>query len=86
MIYVVLFAVAVVTVGGPLRRVLKRIPSRPTADPELLALLAGQHPMRVRPRAVDALGPWTVEDLDGPEFQALLAEVLAVTHAPSGSQ
>lgn len=82
MIYALLFAGVLVVFGGRLRRVLMAVRSRVApghADPELLARLAEDHPMPRRPRATDAMGPWTTQS-DSPEFQALLAEVLAVTH------
>ncbi len=82
MIYVLLLAGVLVVFGGRLRRALMAARSRVApghADPELLARHAKAHPMRRRPRAVDATGPWTPE-CDGPESQALLAQVLAVTH------
>lgn len=89
MIWVLLFAVVVVVLGGPAHRFLVRVSRRtPVArpDPVLLARLAVEHPMAQRPRYVDAFGPWTVADgVDELEYQALLAEVMAATRAPGGS-
>lgn len=81
MIWVLLVAGAVVVLGAPLRRVRRAMrPGR--ADPELLAALAEQHPMKRRQLVVDAMGSWTTAEHDGPVFQALLAEVMAVTREP----
>jgi len=86
-IWVLLFALAVVLLGGPLRRVLRALrPGR--ADPDLLDALAAAHPMRRRPRLVDAMGPWGEDGLPPlpSHVQAALhAEIRALTagsHAP----
>ena len=86
MIWVLLVALAVVLLGGPLRRMRRALrPGRP--DPELLARHAVAHPMRRRPRLVDAMGPWGEDGLPPlpSHVQAALhAEIRALTgsHAP----
>jgi hypothetical protein len=77
-----LILAALAAVGVAALRHCERVDPTPTgaADPDLLGHLAERHPMKRRPRVTDAVGPWITADIDGPEFQALLTEVLAVTH------
>jgi hypothetical protein len=89
--YVVLFALAVVLLGGPLRRVRRALSRKPTAagaaEPGLPDAAVEAHPMRRRRRLVDELGPWredALPPLPSHVQAALHAEIRALTgsHAP----